>query len=418
MTVRRDERRALRGGQPRATTAVLLIALLAAATLAISTYISSTRVTHGFASYYAAGRAVIEGRFAPWVYDDAVFGAYLRQVTGSPVRDIYAPNTPAMALLAAPVARLPHRNARGVWLAVVLFALFTSVQWLVTDALARQHRLALWLGVAVLVSPVVFANIRTAQAYPLILAAVTVAAWALLHRRDLAAGVALGLACAIKPTLAPWLLVLLCQRRVVAVLSAAASALLVVVVSMPFVGAASWLAWPGVALAFAGRPEVGVTAYQTTIGFTRHLCVADPQWNAGAPLGCAGVASWLPLLVLLAATAVTCLVALRRSDRTTIAASVCLSLLALPIAEDHQFVSLAVPLFFVPADTRRQRVWLAIAVTLMLLPEQLTWVRFTEGWWSLLAYPRLYATWILWGCAVLSRAPAPGPALDALARRA
>ena len=33
----------------------------------------------------------------------------------------------------------------------------------------------------------------------------------------------------------------------------------------------------------------------------------------------------------------------------------------------------------------------------MIVPLELTAERFTVGWWALLAYPRLYAAWLLWG---------------------
>jgi hypothetical protein len=33
---------------------------------------------------------------------------------------------------------------------------------------------------------------------------------------------------------------------------------------------------------------------------------------------------------------------------------------------------------------------------LLIVPLEWTAERFVAGWWSLLAYPRLYAAWLLW----------------------
>jgi hypothetical protein len=36
----------------------------------------------------------------------------------------------------------------------------------------------------------------------------------------------------------------------------------------------------------------------------------------------------------------------------------------------------------------------------MLVPLEVTAERHTAGWWILLAYPRLYATWLMWAVCV------------------
>jgi hypothetical protein len=56
------------------------------------------------------------------------------------------------------------------------------------------------------------------------------------------------------------------------------------------------------------------------------------------------------------------------------------------------FVLLAIPL----AMMRLRPAELVIIAALLIVPLEWTAERFTTGWWSLLAYPRLYATWLLW----------------------
>ena len=48
------------------------------------------------------------------------------------------------------------------------------------------------------------------------------------------------------------------------------------------------------------------------------------------------------------------------------------------------------------ADDRRK----AIVAALVIVPLEWTADRMTSGWWILLAYPRLYAAWLLWWACV------------------
>jgi hypothetical protein len=175
----------------------------------------------------------------------------------------------------------------------------------------------------------------------------------------------------------------------------------IVLFTIPVVGFEAWVAWPSIARAFVARPSTSVTAYQTTTGFLRHLCVADAV--NPSPIGeCGTAAAMLPLLTTVAAIAMTLWKVPRTARRLPIAAGICLSLLATPIAEDHQFVLLAIPIFILAADAPELRAWLVAAVLLLSLPGSWTWERFTSGWWALLAYPRLFATWALWALTMVA----------------
>ena len=57
---------------------------------------------------------------------------------------------------------------------------------------------------------------------------------------------------------------------------------------------------------------------------------------------------------------------------------------------------MAIPL----ALLRLSLVEVAVIGGLLIVPLEFTAERFTSGWWVLLAYPRLYAAWILWAAAV------------------
>ena len=385
-----------------------LVGLAALAALIVAAVAASGRMTHGFSSYYAAAHALVAGQFGPWVYSDASFGAYLPAVVGSDVREIFVPNTPAAALLGLPVVWLPPMAARSVWLALTIAALVVAVSWLTIDAAERRTALLpLWTVVA-LVSPAVLSNIRTAQAYVVLFAAVVSALWLLGRGRDALGGVVLGAVFAIKPTIGPLLLMLLWIGRYRVVRWSAAAAALVVLFTVPVVGLEAWVAWPDAARAFVGRPSTAVTAYQTTTGFFRHICVADAV--NPSPIGeCGTAAAILPVLTAVSALIITLWKVPRTARRLAIAAGICLSLLTTPIAEDHQFVLLAIPIFILAADAPELRPWLVAAVLLLSLPGSWTWERFTAGWWALLAYPRLFATWSLWALTIVAARRVPEP---------
>jgi hypothetical protein len=79
---------------------------------------------------------------------------------------------------------------------------------------------------------------------------------------------------------------------------------------------------------------------------------------------------------------------------------VCLSLMALPVAEDHQFVVLVIPVFLLLTEAPRMLWPVAGVVALSLVPPEYSWQRFSAGWSMLLAYPRLYSVWLLWGLTI------------------
>lgn len=69
-----------------------------------------------------------------------------------------------------------------------------------------------------------------------------------------------------------------------------------------------------------------------------------------------------------------------------------LSVLTLPAIAEPHFVLMAIPL----ALLRLSIVETIVIGALLIVPLEWTAERFTSGWSSLLAYPRLYAAWLLW----------------------
>ena len=79
-----------------------------------------------------------------------------------------------------------------------------------------------------------------------------------------------------------------------------------------------------------------------------------------------------------------------------LSAAIVLSVLAGPMAEDYHFAVLAVPIVLLLSTAAPVWPWILLVAMLLLLPLRLTAFRFQDGWLSLVAYPRLYAAWLLW----------------------
>jgi Glycosyltransferase family 87 len=384
----------------RLVTAAWVVGALALG--AYTVRFSIGRTTHGFIAYYSAARLLATGQLGPSVYEDAWFRRYVQEITGTPVLEIFGPNTPAMALLAVPVAFLGPTSARTVWLIASLVAYLAAAAALVRQTAGSDTRLHAGLVALLLLSPAVFANLRTGQAYLFVFAAFAFAALALIRQQDLLAGALIGLALVLKSRGAPLLLLLVAARRLRAAAAAAIVFAAAAAATLILAGAEVWLRYPIYVWQFVRRGSASVTAYQTTAGLFRRLCVPDPVWNPSAALNCESLAVAAPTVLIAGATAITIWLAMRARPDSWIAAGLCLSLLAVPIAEEHHFVLLGIPIAFAlrkHATHAAQNLpwwpWL-LFVGLVLVPLDYTAHRFTAGWSILAAYPRLYATWLLW----------------------
>jgi hypothetical protein len=373
-------------------------------------------VTHGFVAYYAAAQLLVTGQLGASAYDDAWFGTFVQATTGTGVLEIFTPNPPMMALMSAPLVFLDHHTARPIWLAASLAALAAASFALLRyrERLGVPHT-ALIIAI-VLLNPSTFANLRTGQGYLFVFALLTGAALSVISGHERRAGAFLGLAFALKSTGLPLLVLLIVMRRWRAVQMFVLVLAATVGVTAMMVDADIWSRYSLAVSEFVNRPSGSTTAYQTTVGMFRRLCVADPGWNPSPAANCAPVAFVVPVIVLATAMLITTVLALRAPTRLWVAAGVCLCELSLPAAAEPHFVLFAIPLallILAPAV-------LALVAVLYLVPLDLTASVFTDGWAALAAYPRLYSLWLLWGLAVaamvadhrVSRNPRPGQRID------
>jgi hypothetical protein len=376
---------------------VVLAGMIAVMVLAGFAIISAGSVTHGFVSYYTASRLLVSGELGPLAYDDAWFGAVVQRVSASNVREIFIPNPPTMALMALPLAGLSAQPARAVWLFASLAVFIVGVAALVNVRSLRNRDVSIPVLLLMLLAPAVFTNLRIGQGYLIVCALLAGTAVFLIRGRDSVAGVCLGLLLALKTSGVAIVFLLIARKRWVALAAAAITAAILALAITPFIDPEMWWVYPSQVRAYVARPASSVTAYQTTLGLFRHLCVADPRWNPVPAANCAPVAFALPTAILVAATLATVMLA-RRASRPEpwIAAGATLSVLSLPAIAEPHFVLLAIPLALVELSA----VELLGIGLLLIVPLEWSAERFTEGWWALLAYPRLYAAWLLWAAAI------------------
>ncbi len=365
----------------------------AALVLAAFTIYSSRSMTHGFVSYYAASRLLVAGELGPQAYDDRWFGAYVQDVTQSSVREIFIPNPPTMSLMAIPLAWLDARTARMAWLASSLVA-FVSAVWALLQWSARnRHHVSPPSILLVLLAPAVFTNLRIGQGYLLVFAMFGAAVILIGRGRDRAGGAMLGALLALKTSGVALAVLLAARRRWQVLAMAAIVAILLALAITPFIDPSMWMVYPNHVRAYVNRPASSVTAYQTTLSLFRRLCVADPVWNPSPAASCSSIAFVIPALVTGGATLLTARVAMRsRRPEPWLAATAALSVLTLPAVAEPHFVLLGIPLLLI----KLRPLELALVATLLIIPLEITAERFTAGWAVLLAYPRLYAAWLLW----------------------
>jgi hypothetical protein len=220
----------------------------------------------------------------------------------------------------------------------------------------------------------------------------------------------LGLAFILKTMgLSLWLL-LLVQRRWQTLAWGVGVITGLALVSLPWIGLATWRAYFQTAWNFAGSPTVAVTAYQTTAGFFSHLFRFDPTWNPQPIMHLPALATTLTLLVTVAALAVSMWWGRNAPIPHFFAALVPLGTILLPKAEEYHFTLLLIPAVILLNDLVQHPpaggffstdgLLLGMALFLLIVPFRYDDLSLSVGWLALLAYPRLYGAWLMWWVAI------------------
>jgi hypothetical protein len=370
-----------------------------------------------FVSYYTAAYLLARGpEELPQIYDDAWFDAQIARAGFPGSHDIFGPQPPTMGLLALPLLALPPRAAWLAWTLINVLLLLTGLL-LLARALDLPMRWGLWaLPLGLLYAPV-SENIRAGQAYLLMYLLLCLLFWALVRPAPgrwaaRLAGAALGLMLIFKSA-GSWLwpLLLLTGRwRILA--WAVALAVGIALVTLPWVGLATWAAYMGWLPELLTTPKRLVTAYQTTSSLFGHLLVYEPSWNPAPVADLPWLARALTLTALLTTLAVSAFLARRAGDgrsarALTLALWIAPLVASAPVGEGYHY-SMVLPALLValwwawrnwaPADRSIWLIWGALVLAMLLMGTPLPYksARLEAGWLALLAYPRVYGAYLLW----------------------
>jgi hypothetical protein len=361
---------------------------------------AAVRPSHGFVAYYTASRLVAEGADSARFYDDIWFKAQMKRY-GLAADDVHI-NPPATNLLLLPLVGLDYTSARVIWTIFNLVILAGSVTWILWQTGLRGLWIPACIAFVLMFEPL-YANFYLGQAYVLVLGLLMAAWHAVRHQRDRSVGVSLGLALILKLAgVFVWLLLLI-RRCWTALAWAAGSALAIVVVSLPWLGLNAWFAYAQVVAGLSAQPERAVTAYQTTLGFFRHLFTFDEKWNLAPLVHSPLLGTLLPWLAFAALAGVSAY-RVHRTRQTDLAFSgfVILGVILSPLSLDYHYVVLLLPAAILATWARERRrpwVWCVLVVALAFVAADLPYrsPALTEGARSLLAYPKLYGALMLWG---------------------
>jgi arabinofuranan 3-O-arabinosyltransferase len=223
--------------------------------------------------------------------------------------DIYATSAkltnltpPLLTVLLAPFAWLDALTAYRIWVTLCLLMVLGSLLLVARELRLRPAPTGLALA-AVLASSPLHGTLVLGQIYPVLLVGL-VAGWLAERRgRAVLAAVLFGITVALKPSLAPVLLLYVAQRRWVPLRAGVASAVVASLVGVAICGPASGLTWlhiafsspvpdtvdnaslPGLAVRLGLPPSLGSVAGLVVLGGTlavlaRHRDRVDPAGTA------------------------------------------------------------------------------------------------------------------------------------------
>jgi hypothetical protein len=380
----------------RRIIATAILAAIVAVFLVHTVVPAAGRLTNGFLAYYVAAQTIKNGEPGARLYDDEWFSARVKEVSGGQITDIYLANPPVLAVAWVPFAYLTVERARRLWVCLNVLWLGIAVV-LVTIQLPRPWQLLGLVGTAALFTLPAPAReqILLGQMYSLMLLLHVIGWRAYTRRQDALAGVALGLAMALKLSGWPIGLLMLVQRRWTAVWSSLVTGIGAAAITLPWVGIDAWRAFLLAVPRVLNRPSATLTANQDTRGFWQHWLRYDSYLNPHPLFNAPALASILT--VAMAAGACFALIRGRRPAYIGFAAAVALVELLSPVAEQYHYVLLLLPLAVLWYEALRLHAGAALyaaCVATLLIAWPINYKAPHPVWALLLSYPRLIGGWI------------------------
>ena len=248
------------------------------------------------------------------------------------------------------------------------------------------------------------------QVYLWLLLWLCLAVWALVRprRSDALAGAMLGLLLIFKTALI-WLWPLLwLTRRPRVLLWGAATAIAVALLTLPYFGLDPWRVYLRQMPLLFTMPDRYTTGYPTITSLFGHLLVYAPPFSPAPVANLPGLAMGLTLTVQLATFILTARAARRlgadHAGRVlSLALLLTLAIANAPLGEGYHYTLILPSLLLAAWWAWSARLpwpqWalLAFAALLLSLPWPYQSPPLSAGWRALLAYPRVYGAYALWG---------------------
>ena len=386
------------GAKPvlRAIMATTILTAIVAVFIVHTVIPAADRLTNGFLAYYVGAQIIKNGEPGARLYDDEWFSARVKEVSGGQVTDIYLANPPVMAVAWVPFAYLTVEQARKLWIGLSVLWLGIAIGLIATQLSGSWHLLGLAGITALFTLPApAREQFQLGQIYAFLLLLHVIGWRAYSRRQDALAGVALGLAMALKLSGWPIGLLMLAQRRWTAVWSSIVTGIAAAAITLPWVGIDAWRSFLFVAVPKAmRRPSATLTVYQDTGGFWQHWLRFDAQLNPHPIFNAPVLASALTL----ATAAIACFaLTARRRPALSFAAAVALVELLSPAAEQYHYIVLLLPLAVLWHQAwllRSTGALCAACVATFLIAWPMNYRAPHPVWALLLSYPRLIGGWI------------------------
>ncbi len=365
-------------------------------------YPASQNLTHGFGAYYTAARLLKSGQLSADIYQPDYFRPLVEAASHHQSSDIYNANPPTTTLMFWPLTFFSIETARAIWIGVNGLLLCSGIAVLIWTFADSFHPTlyALLLTLAMLFQPV-RVNIKLGQVYLLIfwLLSITVVAWQ--KRWPQLGGIALASALLLKT--AGWIILplLAWQRRwlyLAWTLGLVGGSLLL---TLPFFPLTMWQSYITLLQETTQAPLTCLTAYQTTRSLLCHLLVFDPLWNKTPLIHSPHLASilfnGLALLTLILNFFLN-----RYNQSVALMGMISWSILFAPLGEQYHHTIMLIPIAWLIIlwhkgnfNHKLGKFCLIIALLAYCYPFMIGSSQFQQGWYAMLAYPRVYSAWLV-----------------------
>lgn len=366
----------------------------------------STNRLSDFAGYYTAARLFIEEDSLGLMYDDHWFKEQVEELGIDEPTVVMYVNPPSVSFLMLPVVWLDPFVAKAAWNAIsvllVMIVLLLARRSLMIPAHSGYSALLLVL----LSSSIPFLrNLQRGQVYVLLLLLVLLLWIGYREDKPWLSGVSLALLLTMKYFGWMFLLLFAVERKWKYVGTTALSTVFALSFSVILFGPAMYVEHYGRLIAALRDMDFAITGLPAVQAFFGGLFVFHPWWN---PNPVANL-PWLASILTVAGLGSALMFTLRTNRETSIEtnhhkflALVTLSVIFTPLAADHHYILLALPLFVMVSsiDWQHQghslRIGAALVSYLLIGWLPIPSAASLDGWMKLVGYPRLYGAVALW----------------------